>query len=84
MSDPQQDNEGEERPGTEPQGEMSGRRYQLTHDYLVPSLREWLTRKQKDLLEEFSNEVASGGSRHSPQSHSWMDGVKKFFDSLAG
>jgi formylglycine-generating enzyme required for sulfatase activity len=22
--------------------------YQLTHDYLVPSLREWLTRKQKD------------------------------------
>lgn len=42
-----------------------------------------LSRKQKDLLEEFSNEVASGGSRHSPQSHSWMDGVKKFFDSLA-
>jgi serine/threonine protein kinase/formylglycine-generating enzyme required for sulfatase activity len=24
-----------------------GRYYQLTHDYLVPSLREWLTRKQK-------------------------------------
>jgi serine/threonine protein kinase len=23
------------------------RRYQLTHDYLVPSLREWLTQKQK-------------------------------------
>ena len=22
--------------------------YQLTHDYLVPSLREWLTRKQRD------------------------------------
>ena len=42
-----------------------------------------LNRKQKDLLEEFSNDVASGGSRHSPQSHSWMDGVKKFFDSLA-
>jgi molecular chaperone DnaJ len=43
-----------------------------------------LSSKQKDLLEEFSNEVASGGSRHSPQSHSWMDGVKKFFDNLAG
>jgi formylglycine-generating enzyme required for sulfatase activity len=27
---------------------MPGRRYyQLTHDYLVPSLREWLTKKQK-------------------------------------
>ena len=26
----------------------SSRCYQLTHDYLVPSLREWLTRKQKE------------------------------------
>jgi formylglycine-generating enzyme required for sulfatase activity len=25
-----------------------GQHYQLTHDYLVPSLREWLTRKQKE------------------------------------
>src|SRR5262249_17148349 len=25
----------------------AGRYYQLTHDYLVPSLRDWLTRKQK-------------------------------------
>ena len=25
-----------------------GRYYQLTHDYLVPSLREWLTRKQRE------------------------------------
>ncbi len=25
-----------------------GRFYQLTHDYLVPSLRDWLTRKQKE------------------------------------
>jgi serine/threonine protein kinase/formylglycine-generating enzyme required for sulfatase activity/tetratricopeptide (TPR) repeat protein len=25
-----------------------GRYFQLTHDYLVPSLREWLTRKQKE------------------------------------
>ncbi len=25
-----------------------GRYYQLTHDYLVPALREWLTRKQKE------------------------------------
>jgi serine/threonine protein kinase/formylglycine-generating enzyme required for sulfatase activity len=42
---------------TEPEGnghagsataEGSGQYYQLTHDYLVPSLREWLTRKQKE------------------------------------
>ncbi|MFM7837207.1 MAG: hypothetical protein ACKPJD_35890, partial [Planctomycetaceae bacterium] len=26
----------------------SARFYQLTHDYLVPALREWLTRKQKE------------------------------------
>ena len=29
-------------------GEAGGRYYQLTHDYLVPSLREWLTRKQRE------------------------------------
>src|SRR5580658_864461 len=28
--------------------EVSEQYYQLTHDYLVPSLREWLTRKQKE------------------------------------
>jgi hypothetical protein len=27
---------------------LTTRYYQLTHDYLVPSLREWLTRKQKE------------------------------------
>jgi serine/threonine protein kinase/formylglycine-generating enzyme required for sulfatase activity len=44
---------------TDPEGVESGednalssspgqKHYQLTHDYLVPSLREWLTRKQKE------------------------------------
>ncbi|HKI20300.1 MAG TPA: hypothetical protein VKA15_20590, partial [Isosphaeraceae bacterium] len=40
---------------TDPEGVRSGsgsdsgsKYYQLTHDYLVPSLREWLTRKQKE------------------------------------
>src|SRR5262249_61024831 len=28
--------------------EASAQYYQLTHDYLVPSLRDWLTRKQKE------------------------------------
>jgi len=28
--------------------ERGARYYQLTHDYLVPSLRDWLTRKQKE------------------------------------
>ena len=43
-----------------------------------------LTRKQKDLLNEFYGPCGRGGERHSPQATSWMDGVKKFFDGLAG
>jgi molecular chaperone DnaJ len=43
-----------------------------------------LTRKQKDLLHEFAGHMEEGAGRHSPQTTSWMDGVKKFFDSLAG
>jgi eukaryotic-like serine/threonine-protein kinase len=30
--------------------DSSSRYYQLTHDYLVPSLRDWLTRKQKETV----------------------------------
>ena len=43
-----------------------------------------LNRKQKELLREFATEVEGGGSRHSPQAHTWLDGVKKFFDGLGG
>jgi serine/threonine protein kinase/formylglycine-generating enzyme required for sulfatase activity/tetratricopeptide (TPR) repeat protein len=31
-----------------PGGPVAERYYQLTHDYMVPSLREWLTRKQRE------------------------------------
>ena len=34
--------------GSTPEIDPGRRYYQLTHDYLVPSLREWLTRKQKE------------------------------------
>jgi hypothetical protein len=37
--------------GSSPEGQLtipSGRYYQLTHDYLVHSLRNWLTRKQRE------------------------------------
>jgi serine/threonine protein kinase/formylglycine-generating enzyme required for sulfatase activity len=41
------DPEGKE--GAEPSAVRPGEKYyQLTHDYLVPSLREWLSRKQKE------------------------------------
>jgi len=31
-----------------PQDRLNQKYYQLTHDYLIPSLREWLTRRQKE------------------------------------
>ena len=43
-----------------------------------------LNRKQKDILKDFAHEMDEGGRRHSPKAHSWLDGVKKFFDGLAG
>ncbi|MBK1724448.1 molecular chaperone DnaJ [Thiocystis violacea] len=41
-----------------------------------------LTDKQKALLNEFESSVQEGGSRHNPQSHSWLDGVKSFFEKM--
>jgi serine/threonine protein kinase/formylglycine-generating enzyme required for sulfatase activity len=42
------DPEGLDDGGQPPQPAAGGRFYQLTHDYLVPALRDWLTRKQKE------------------------------------
>jgi len=39
-----------------------------------------LTEKQKDLLREFDQLTQAGGAKHSPQSKSWMDKVKEFFE----
>ena len=41
-----------------------------------------LTKKQKDLIKEFAEDVEKGGDRHRPRSHSWTDNVKSFFDDL--
>jgi eukaryotic-like serine/threonine-protein kinase len=46
-TDPEgQDDQGE--PGGVRSRSSDARYYQLTHDYVVPSLREWLTRRQKE------------------------------------
>ncbi len=43
------DPEGKEGDGDTPFPVRAGQKYyQLTHDYLVPSLRDWLTRKQRE------------------------------------
>jgi len=41
-----------------------------------------LTDKQKDLLRQLDDTMDQDGNRHNPQSRSWMDGVKKFFDDM--
>jgi molecular chaperone DnaJ len=38
-----------------------------------------LTKRQRELLEEFEVTVRDGGSRHSPREQSWVDKVKQFF-----
>lgn len=39
-----------------------------------------LTDRQKELLQEFERLTTAGGSKHSPQSKSWRDKVKEFFE----
>jgi len=41
-----------------------------------------LTERQKELLRELDATVRAGGSKHSPQSTSWLDGVKSFFEKM--
>ncbi|OOZ78714.1 molecular chaperone DnaJ [Solemya velum gill symbiont] len=41
-----------------------------------------LTSRQKELLNELDESMSDSGSKHSPQSHSWLDGVKKFFSEM--
>jgi len=40
-----------------------------------------LNSKQKELLREFEA-TTSGSSTHRPKEHSWLDGVKKFFEDI--
>lgn len=39
-----------------------------------------LTERQKELLREFDQLTTEGGSKHSPQTKSWKDKVKEFFE----
>jgi eukaryotic-like serine/threonine-protein kinase len=59
-----------------------GRYYLLTHDYLVPSLREWLTRKKKEtwrgraelrLAERAALWTSKPEARHLPAWWEWAD-----------
>jgi molecular chaperone DnaJ len=39
-----------------------------------------LTDKQKELLRDFEQSMSEGGAKHSPQSKTWRDKVKDFFE----
>jgi len=41
-----------------------------------------LSRQQRDLLEKFDESLRSSSVSHSPREHSWLDGVKAFFEKL--
>ena len=41
-----------------------------------------LTARQKELLREFETSVSSDSNMYNPQSRSWINGVKKFFDDM--
>jgi molecular chaperone DnaJ len=43
-----------------------------------------LTKEQKELIAQLNESLMGGGKHHSPQEHSFMDGVKNFFDKLTG
>ena len=44
----------------------------------------YLTKEQKAMVEKLGESLSGGGKHHSPQEHSWTDGVKNFFDKLTG
>ncbi len=41
-----------------------------------------LTEQQKELLRQLDESMQGGNSTHSPKHHSWLDGVKKFFEDM--
>jgi serine/threonine protein kinase len=76
------DPEGMDALRRQPDVSAAGKFYQLTHDYLVPPLREWLTRKQKETRRgraelRLAERAASWGdkpeSRQLPSWWEWAD-----------
>ncbi|MBV8486887.1 MAG: hypothetical protein JO161_01280, partial [Planctomycetaceae bacterium] len=75
------DSEGSESDG-QAKAQVGERFFLLTHDYLVPSIREWLTRKQREtrrgraelrLLDRSSLWNAKPENRHLPSLPEWIN-----------
>jgi len=78
-----------------PEGTQSGKTFRLRgkgikgvrsaipgdlYVHVVVEVPVKLTETQRDLLRKFEQSLTEGGARHSPQSKSWFDRVKSFFD----
>ena len=74
---------------TDPNGVRSGtgshsgsKYYQLTHDYLVPSLREWLSRKQKETRQGRTElrlaELAAFNAKPENRPPAELEGLRKY------
>ena len=79
------DPEGESLSNSDRHSSLATRYYQLTHDYLVPSLREWLTRKQREtkrgraeirLAERASRWNAKRENKQLPTAREWL-GIRR-------
>ena len=75
--------------GSQSKSDSQSQFYQLTHDYLVPSLREWLTRKQREtrkgraelkLAERSALWNAKQENRYLPSLKEWF-GIRTLTDS---
>jgi len=41
-----------------------------------------LGKEQKELLKKFETSLEADGARHTPRQHSWLDGVRRFFEKV--
>jgi molecular chaperone DnaJ len=41
-----------------------------------------LTEEQKDMLRAFDSSIHGSARHHSPRESTWLDGVKRFFDTI--
>ena len=41
-----------------------------------------LTEQQKEILRQFEQTMEGSGKKHNPNAHSWLGGVKKFFEGM--
>lgn len=42
-----------------------------------------LSARQQELLHEFQQSLDKGEHQHNPKAHSWLDGVRKFFENMS-